>query len=66
MGTNGKTMTFSILSGLAVAAFSLFAALWVNGNIPAAAAISTSFILGVAVFLATARGQNDKKQTSPN
>ncbi len=34
MGTKGKSTTFSFLAGLAVATFSLFAALWVNGNIP--------------------------------
>lgn len=66
MGAKGKKMTFSVFAGLAVAAFSLFAALWVNGNIPPVAAISTSLFLGVAVFVATARGQKAKEQTSPN
>jgi HAMP domain-containing protein len=53
MGTKGRTKIFAVLAGLLVAAFSLFAALWVNGNIPLPAATATSFILGMATFLAT-------------
>jgi hypothetical protein len=55
VGTKGKTKLFAVFAGLMVVAFSLFAALWVNGKIPLPTAISTSFILGVATFLATAR-----------
>jgi len=36
----------------AYAAFPRFAALWVNGNIPHPAALATSYILGLATFLA--------------
>lgn len=56
MGTKGTTKSFAVLAGLLVAAFSLFAALWVNGNIPWPAATATSFILGVATFMATNKG----------
>lgn len=56
MGTKGTTKSFAVLAGLSVAAFSLFAALWVNGNIPLPAAIATSFILGLTTFLATMKG----------
>lgn len=55
MGTKGENKMFSVSAGLGVAAFSLFAALWVNGNIPPATAIATSLILGLAVFIITFR-----------
>lgn len=56
MGTKSTTKFFAVLAGLLVTAFSLFAALWVNGNIPLPAATATSFILGAATFLATVKG----------
>ncbi|MGJ3192087.1 hypothetical protein FQP90_09055 [Paenarthrobacter nitroguajacolicus] len=56
MGTKSRTKMFAVLAGVLVAAFSLFAALWVNGNIPWPAATATSLILGVATFLATFKG----------
>ncbi len=56
MGTKSRTKMFAVFAGLLVAAFSLFAALWVNGNIPLPAATATSFILGLATFLATVKG----------
>ena len=60
MGIKGRTKLFAVLAGLLVAAFSLFAALWVNGNIPLPAATATSFILGMATFLATIKGTASK------
>lgn len=53
MGTEGTTKVFA---GVLVAVFSLFAALWVNGNIPLPAAAATSFVLGVGTYLATIKG----------
>lgn len=56
MGTKGTTKLFAVLAGVLVAVFSLFAALWVNGNIPLPAAAATSFVLGVGTYLATIKG----------
>jgi hypothetical protein len=62
MGTKSRTRTFAILAGLSVAAFSLFSALWVNGNIPVNTAIAVSLILGVATFLATSKSTAGKSR----
>jgi HAMP domain-containing protein len=55
MGSKRKNTGFSVAAGLLIAAFSLFAALWVNGNIPVHTALATSLILGMATFLAFSR-----------
>lgn len=52
MGTKSRTTTLAILSGLSVAALSLFSSLWVNGNIPVNTAIAVSLVLGLATSLA--------------
>jgi hypothetical protein len=62
MGTKSRTRTrtFAILAGLSVAAFMLFSALWVNGNIPVNAAIAISLVLGVTTFLAMSKSSAGK------
>jgi hypothetical protein len=60
MGTKSRTRTFAILAGLSVAAFMLFSALWVNGNIPVNAAIAISLVLGVTTFMAMSKSTAGK------
>ena len=60
MGTKSRTRTFAILAGQSVAAFMLFSALWVNGNIPVNGAIAISLVLGGTTFLAMSRSTAGK------
>jgi hypothetical protein len=60
MGTKSRTRTYAILAGLSVAAFSLFSALWVNGNIPVNIAIAVSLVLGVTTFVAMSKSTAGK------
>jgi hypothetical protein len=60
MGTKSRTRTFAILAGLSVAAFMLFSALWVNGNIPVNIAIAVSLVLGVTTFMAMSKSTAGK------
>ena len=61
-GTRSRARIFAVLAGLSVAAFSLFGALWVNGNVPINTAIAVSLILGVATFLATSKSTVGKSR----
>lgn len=47
-----STALAPVMSGLFVAAFFLFAALWVNGNFAIIVAVSIATALGVATYLA--------------
>lgn len=44
------------ISALFVAAFFLFAALWVNGNFPLPTAIGIALALGAGTYLAMSKG----------
>ncbi|MDJ0379191.1 hypothetical protein [Cryobacterium sp. PH31-L1] len=49
-----------VISALSVAAFFLFAALWVNGNFPFPIALSIGIVLGTGTYLAMAKGSPRK------
>ena len=49
-----------VVSALSVAAFFLFAALWVNGNFPFPIALSIAIVLGTGTYLAMAKGSSRK------
>lgn len=49
------------LSGLFVAAFFLFAALWVNGDFPVTTAVGIAVALGAGTYLAVSKSARRKK-----
>lgn len=60
MNNKITTVIISLVSALLVAAFFLFAALWVNGNFPFPIALSIAIVLGAGTYLAMAKGSSRK------